>query len=198
MATLRGNPSDARRSPSPMNVADDELSDREGPPPVVAVCSFCNVAFGRDDHPVDLHSMQLHETCMPLVLIANSTQERCIFCGERKKSAGSERSCCECNRSICEACSKPGDRCLVCCWDSSGFSTESASVSPLVALQRHVARSKNDLAFEKGDDLELLGKTDFGFSVGRTLEPNVAIGLFPPSAASVVKKYSLRGIRKTC
>ncbi len=222
VATLRGGSSgESRRSPSPKNFNEDELTERDSLATVlsvvpVSVCTFCGEPFAADDVTVDLQAMQMHEDCLPLMLAsshASSSQDRCLFCNERK-GVGGERSCNACNRrlkedeiivldsffcllSICEHCKKESDRCAVCCWKNAGYSAESRAVSSLVAVQAHAARSKNDLPFEKGDDLELLGKTEFGYNIGRTIEP-VMIGLFPPSAAAVVKKYSLRGIRKTC
>ncbi len=57
--------------------------------------------------------------------------------------------------------------------------------------------SKNDLSFEKGDDIELYGSTDFGYLIGRTGD-GTPFGLFPEDAgtAVIVKKFSLRTIRK--
>ena len=71
---------------------------------------------------------------------------------------------------------------------------ESASAAELlIALRSNLGDGPNELSFEKGDEIELLERTDFGWILGRTA---LAVGLFPQSAAAnVAKKFSLRRLR---
>ncbi len=205
--TIRRSGSDLRKSPSSPTgsgrAAGDEIAvaNPQSPPApqrqaavAGAGCSVCNGPFSAGEQVVDLASAQLHERCLPAMLNRSLAPERCAFCNERRKA---EVLCIECKRSVCDGCAADG-RCKVCSWQPN-IAADAKPTSFLVATKGYaIGKSKNDLSFEKGHDLELFGTTDFGYLIGRTLD-SASFGLFPASAdaAIIVKKFSIRGLRKT-
>lgn len=148
-------------------------------------CSSCGESFDEKNPMVAFGTRNLHEECLAL-LVANNI--RCYLCSARV--AAQSQPCPRCNRPVCEECIRGCENlCRVCDWLL--VAPNSAALATLIALRSHDAGCVQELSFQKGEEIELLERTDFGWFVGRTSVGSV--GLFPGSAtASVVKKFSLR------
>jgi hypothetical protein len=175
-----------RKSPSPKRKGLDEVFTPPRSPlkeDGKSNCSVCKDSFDESSSSVSLGGAVVHEGCVGALLAKN---KQCFIC----KAVDITEECNQCVRNVCKTCCV-WKKCKVCNWVLGPRNGE--ALETFIALRSHTSRCKNEMSFQKGDDIEVMAHTDFGWVVGRT---NLSYGLFPASlTAPIVKKFSLRRIK---